>query len=292
MAAVLGRDRRLPHLRRRACRARCRRGRASRRRRTASSSTPPLATVAATIAMCSGTIWSSFWPKPRIASSGRFSVEVDDVAERAGRRRAGRSIGIVSPKPHVGDARRPCASGAELDGRSGRTGCCSCGRTPRPGRRRTRSRRSSRSGRWSAAARTRVSSGNDAVERRPRRSSRAMLGGDHLERRARHVALLVGVGEQRLAGIGLQEREHVAGRVEVGVGDQVGVVARVAPHRHDRAGASGRSRRPSPRGRRAASLATCWRSSRSVSCTMPDVVGVAAEQVGDGAQLLLGGRRR
>ena len=58
----------------------------------------------------------------------------------------------------------------------------------------------------------------------------------HLERRARHVALLVGVGEQRVAGRRVEEREDVGRRVEVGVDDQVRVVGREAPHRLHRAG--------------------------------------------------------
>ena len=61
-------------------------------------------------------------------------------------------------------------------------------------------------------------------------------GGQDLERRARHVALLVGVAEQRVARVGLEERDHVACPVEVGVGDQVRVVGREAPHRPHGAG--------------------------------------------------------
>ena len=134
--------------------------------------------------------------------------EVGDLAEAAGRRRrAGRSA--ASRRCPTSWCRRPSPP-ARARWPSGRTGCCSCGRRPRPSCRRTPCRRSSGSGRWSAAARTRVSTGNDAVER-----GDAVLEGDDgrddLEARARHVPLLVRVGQQRLAGQCVEERQHVSG---------------------------------------------------------------------------------
>ena len=61
---------------------------------------PPLATVLATIAMCSGTIWSLPWPNPPMASSGRLSVKSSTSPKKlaAG---AGRSIGSFWPTPHL-----------------------------------------------------------------------------------------------------------------------------------------------------------------------------------------------
>src|SRR4029078_4500269 len=60
--------------------------------------------------MCNGTIWSSFWPNPRIASSGRFcsgSTTLPNVLA-AGR---GRAIGSGAPTPQAATplniARRP-----------------------------------------------------------------------------------------------------------------------------------------------------------------------------------------
>ena len=63
-------------------------------RRTAVIISPPLATVPATIAICSGTIEVVAWPKPPMASSGRAlrRWKSSTVAEEARRRRrAGRS---------------------------------------------------------------------------------------------------------------------------------------------------------------------------------------------------------
>ncbi len=57
-------------------------------------------------------------------------------------------------------------------------------------------------------------------------------GGQHLERRARHVALLVGVGEQRVAWRFEELLEGCTGGIEVGIDDPVRVVRRVAVHRH------------------------------------------------------------
>ncbi len=55
-------------------------------------------------------------------------------------------------------------------------------------------------------------------------------GGDHLERRARHVALLVGVREQRLLGEAVEEREHLFGLGGVVHCDVVRVEGRPAVH--------------------------------------------------------------
>ena len=64
----------------------------------------------------------------------------------------------------------------------------------------------------------------------------ADAGREDLERRARHVALLVRVPEQRIARRRVVEREHGSGGLEVRVGDEVGVVAGEAPHRLHRPG--------------------------------------------------------
>ena len=194
---------------------------------------PSLATVAATIAMWSGTIWSSFWPKPRIASSGRLSsmsVKSPTVLAAA----PGRSIGIV-----LADAPAlrcpPRTARARARARSGRTACCTSGRTPWRSRRR-RCVPLVVLDRVVGLRRQELALvGEDAVERDDA-VVEGDAGGQHLERRARHVALLVGVGEQRVARVGLQLGEVGVGVVVVDVGDQVGVVARVAPHRLDRAG--------------------------------------------------------
>ncbi len=73
-----------------------------------------------------------------------------------------------------------------------------------------------------------VEGGDAALERDP--------GGDHLERRSWHVALLVRLGEQRIAGGVLQVGDGLLGDVEVGVDERVRVERRVAVHRSDRAG--------------------------------------------------------
>ncbi len=145
----------------------------------------------------------------------------------------GRSIGIGSPMPHA-RCRRPSPR-ARGPWPTGRTGCCSCGGTPRRGRRRRGCRCSSGSGRSSAAAPTRVRSANwlSSV------ATAAVEGGagrEHLERRARHVPLLVRVGEQWVAWRVLQFGDDVLGDVVVGVGERVRVERRVAVHRADGAG--------------------------------------------------------
>ena len=242
----LRRDRRLPHLRLRCGRARCRRGRASARRRTASSSARrwrrwrrPSPCAAAPSAPRSGRSRGS----PAAAGSGRGRRSARTCWRPGG---AGRS----APARRRPSRRRPrpCAS------------------TPTSrailanGMLQLRVNTSVRSpphvvpskfwiGSFVCGGTHSFSSGN-VVDR----SSDAVLQGDarrqDLERRARHVALLVRVGQQRVAGVRLEEREDVAGAVEVGVGDLVRVVAREAPHRLHRARSPGRSRRPSPRARR------------------------------------------
>ena len=137
-------------------------------------------------------------------------------------------------------------------------------------------RRSSGSGRWSAAARTRVVGLPEAVECDHTGVERG-AGGEHLERRARHVALLVRVGEQRIAFVGLELGDVVERRVVVGVGDEVGVEARLAPHRDHGAGLDLDAARSSPRVGRAGTWRRACMSSRTVRRSSPELSLVGAE---------------
>ena len=208
MSARRRRDRRLPHLRLGPVEHAAVVVERAARRRTASSSARRWRRSPATIAMCSGTICTSFWPKPRIASSGRFwsrsSVAPNVLA--AGR---GRSIGHRLADAPLGDARRPSRS------------------TPRSrailanGMLQLRVNTSVRSpphvvpskfsiGSSVCGGTNSLSSGN--VGRRSTTPfSQGDAGGQDLERRARHVALLVGVGRAAGRRAALEEREHVAG---------------------------------------------------------------------------------
>ena len=233
--------------------------------------------------MCSGTIWSSFWPNPRMASSGMFccgSMTLPNVLA-AGR---GRSIGTASPTPQ---------SATPLSMASQPTSTASWAKGMLQLRVNTWVRSPPQRSPPKFSIGSVVCGGTHSVlfsnceSRVTLPACRAMLGRQHLERRARHVALLVGVGEQRIAGRGLQEREHRLGLVEVGVDDEVGVVGREAPHRLDGAGRRvHHDHRP---------LAIAERVLGDLLQVVADrrahrarVVAAAGDQPGQGAQLLLG----
>ena len=223
---------------------------------------PPLATVLATIAMCNGTIVVAALAEPADGQQRQLSVKSSTSPKQlaAG---AGRSIGTFSPMPHFfgpSTIRSGPSSMASLGERDVAAavedldhvpphavppkfwiGSVVCGGTY------------SRSSPGTAR-----SSEVTPFSKRDRRR-------DDLEARARHVPLLVRVGEQRLAGQGIEERQRVFGLAGVVHGDVGRVEARVADHRdhragvrihhHDRALARRRARLRRPAARRRASSA-------------------------------------
>ena len=281
---------RLPHLGLGAGRARRRRGRASRRRRTASSSAPPLATVGG---------------DHRHVQRHHLVLVLAEAADRQQRQVAGRG--------------RRCRRTCSPPGGAGR----SASARRRPSRSTPSTIRVDadvRAAVWAngmlqlrrehlgevaaAVAAVEVLDRVVRLRRHPlgRSSGTACRGrsrrleadrrGQHLERRARHVALLVGVGEQRLAGSAFEERRARRGRRRSrgrrrGSGRSSG--SSTSPARRRSCGSittTEPSRSPS------ASLATCWRSSRIVMRTVAGVVAAGDDVLQVAACCCSGGAAR